>query len=94
MNEEPESLGKKTGKRRSYLCLWLILVAAAFLVLLMVTQFLPGGRRSFSDWMEPLLFLLVVSLVTATTLLGVWVVGGWLCRWRSLSRILFGSEAD
>ena len=89
MNEEPESLGKKTGKRRSHLCLWLILVAAAFLVLLMVTQFLPGGRRSFSDWMQPLLFLLVVSVVTATTLLGVWVVGGWLCRWRTLKGVLF-----
>ncbi len=89
MNEEPESLGKKTGKGRSYLRLWLILVAAAFLVLLTVTQFLPGGRRSFSDWMEPLLFLLVVSLVAATTLLGVWVVGGWLCRWRTLKGVLF-----
>ena len=81
--------GRRRGSAGSYLRLWLILVAAAFLVLLMVTQFLPGGRRSFSDWMQPLLFLLVVSVVTATTLLGVWVVGGWLCRWRTLKGVLF-----
>jgi len=88
MNQESENLGKETGKGPRNLRLWLILVAATFLVLLMVTQFLPGGRRSFSDWMQPLLFLFGVSVAAATAFLGVWVVGRWVCRWRILKRVL------
>ena len=88
MNERPESSWNETGKARRYLRLWLILAAATLLVLLTVTQFLPGGRRSFSDWMQPLLFLLAVSLAVATAFLGVWVAGRWLCRWRILKPVL------
>jgi hypothetical protein len=88
MIEEPNSEWKKMGKGPRYCRLWLILVAATFLVLLAVTQFLPGGRRSFSDWMQPLLFLLAVSLAVATALLGVWLVGRSFCRWRNLKRLL------
>jgi tetratricopeptide (TPR) repeat protein len=88
MNELPEDLLKKAGKGQRYLRLWLILVAATFLVLVAVTQFLPGGRRSFSDWMQPLLFLLAASVAVATILLGVWLVGRWFFHWRILKRLL------
>jgi len=88
MNEEPNNLGMKTGRGPRYLRLWLILVAATFLVLLIVTQFLPGGQRSFSDWMQPVLFLLGVSLAVATALVGVWGIGRWFCHWRVLKRVL------
>jgi hypothetical protein len=87
MNEEPESWWKKARTGPRYLRLWLILMAATFLVLLTVTQFLPGGRRSFSDWMQPLLFLFGVSVAAATAFLGVWVVGRWVCRWRILKPV-------
>ena len=65
MIEEPNSQWKKMGKGPRYLRLWLILVVATFFILLTVTQFLPGGGRSFSDWMQPLLFLLAVSVAVA-----------------------------
>jgi hypothetical protein len=88
MIEEPNSQWKKMGKGPRYLRLWLILVVATFFILLTVTQFLPGGGRSFSDWMQPLLFLLAVSVAVATAFLGVWLVGRWFCRWRNLKRLL------
>jgi len=88
MNEEPNDLLKNSGKGSRYFRLWLILMAATFLVLLIGTQFLSGGRRSFSDWMQPLLFLFAVSLAVATGLLVVWMVGRWVCRWCILKRLL------
>jgi hypothetical protein len=91
MDEKTESLWKKTRKGLPCFRLWLILVAATFLALLIVTQFLPGGRRSFLDWMQPLFFLVAVSLAVATAFLGVWLVGRWVCRWRNLKRVLFAA---
>jgi hypothetical protein len=64
------------------------LAAAAFLFLAIVTQFLPGGRRSFTDWILPALFLFGVSLAMATALLGVWLFVCCLCRWRGVVRRL------
>ena len=72
MNQGQKELGAR--KRMRAFKLWSIVVAALFFGLLVVTQFLPGGRRSFSDWLPPLLFLLVVSVVTATILICAWVV--------------------
>jgi hypothetical protein len=89
MNEEPDSISNRTRNGPRYLRSWLILVVATFLVLLIVVQFLPGGQRSFSDWLQPVLFLFGVSLAAATALLGVWVAGRWVCHWRNLKRMLF-----
>ena len=88
MNEKPDSIANRKRNGPRYLRLWLILVAAVFLVLLIVTQLLPGGQRSFSDWLQPVLFLFGVSLGVATAVLGVWVVGRWVCHWRILKRVL------
>jgi hypothetical protein len=69
MNEESKNL-----KRLRTVKLWLILSVALFLFLLVATQFLPGGTRALSDWLLPLLFLFIVSVVTSTILVAVWVV--------------------
>jgi hypothetical protein len=70
MNQRPKEVGIK--KLLGTLRLWLMVLLVLFLCLLAVMQFLPGGNRSFSDWWPPLLFLLVVSIVTATILVSVW----------------------
>ncbi len=88
MNEAPDSGLNKRAKGWRYLRLWLVLVAAVFSVLLVVTQLLPGGRRSFSDWMQPLLFLLAVGVAVATAVLVMWVAGRSLCCSRVLKPVL------
>ncbi len=89
MSEEPKSFWKKTWKGPRRFRPWLILVAATFLILLAVTQFLPGGPRSFSDWLPALLFLFAVSLAVPTVVLGVWLLVRWLCCWRNFKRLFF-----
>jgi hypothetical protein len=87
MNEEPNSSRETTRKRPAYSIVWLILLAATLVILLAVTPFLAGGPRRFSDWIPACLILFVVSFVTATVLLGVWLLARWLCRWRNLKRL-------
>ena len=87
MNEEPRSLRKKLRRIARYLRRWLILSAATFVVLLTVTQFLPGGRRSFSDWLPAVLFLLVVSLAIPAAFLVVGFLVRCLCSWRNVKRV-------
>ena len=89
MNRELNNLGKKTGNGLRYFRLWLILVAATFLILLIAMLFGSGGARSLSDWWAPALFLFGNSLLVATSVIGVWVVGRWLCCWRNLRWLLF-----
>jgi alpha-L-arabinofuranosidase len=72
MSDGPHELAER--KRLRLFRLWLILATALLLVLLTLTQFLPGGTRTFSDWLPALFFLLVVSVATATGLLVVWLV--------------------
>jgi len=62
MDDESKGIGEK--KRLRAFKLWLTLAGALFPSLLTVTQFLPGGTRSFSDWLPALSFLFVVSVVT------------------------------
>jgi hypothetical protein len=88
MNEERENPWSKTGKGRRYLWLWLTLVGVVLLLLVIFTQSLPGGRRSFEDLVQPWLFLLGVSVAASTGLLVLWVVGRWVCRWQILKRVL------
>ena len=90
MNGEPESRLSRIGKAAGCLRVWLILIPVIFVILLGLTQFLPGGRRGFSDWVQPLLFLFTVSLAAATALVAVWVAGRWVCRWHVLKRVFVG----
>ncbi len=88
MNVEPNQLRKKTGRGRRYFAVWLVLVGATFLVLLITMMLGAGGPRSFADWWAPALFLLANSLAVGTAVIGVWVVGRWLCCWRNLKWVL------
>ena len=72
MNSAPRELPPK--KRQRVFRFWLITAASLFLVLLTLTQFLPGGTRTFSDWLPALFFLLAVSLSTASGPLGLWLL--------------------
>src|SRR6266498_429758 len=72
MNQGQNELG--TRKRMRAFKLWSLLAAVSFSGLLAAAQFLPGGTRTFSDTLLPLLFLFVVSVVTAAILVGLWAV--------------------
>ncbi len=89
MNKEPNNLGKKAGRGRWYLLLWLGLAVTTFLILLIVMLFSAGGTRSFSDWLAPALFLFMNSLLIATAIIGVWLVACWSSCWRNLRWLLF-----
>jgi hypothetical protein len=73
------------------LLVWLSLAGGTFLVLLITMLSGAGGTRSFLDWVMPALFLLANSLVIATAVIGVWVVGRWLSRWHNLRWVLVGA---
>jgi tetratricopeptide (TPR) repeat protein len=88
MNEEPDNLKKQPGSTRHYFVAWLVLVGATFMILLITMLFGSGGPRSLTDWLAPALFLLVNSLIVATVVIGVWVVGRWLLCLRNLRWLL------
>src|SRR5215467_4907552 len=71
MNDEQHLREKKRPRLFRY---WLILSAFLFLVLVTLTQFLPGGTRTFSDWLPALFFLLAVSVTTPAGLIVVWLL--------------------
>src|SRR6478672_5188532 len=87
MNEEQKEARK--GNRLRWFRLWLVLAGGMFVLLLVVTQFLPGGTRSFRDWMWPLGFLLAVTLITATATLGVWLAVRPPYCWKKHGWLLF-----
>lgn len=91
MNEEPKSIWKKSWTGLHWLRAWLIVVAATFFVVLMVTLFIPGGPRSFSDWWPTLVLTLLASVVVATVFVGLWAfIRSLFCR-RNFRRLLFGA---
>jgi hypothetical protein len=90
MNEEPKSIWKKSWTGPHWLRAWLILVVATFLIVLIISFFLPGGPRSLVDWVLALSFLLGVSLVIVTVFAGFWLFIRWICCKRNFKRFLFG----
>src|SRR5262245_14820090 len=72
-----------------YSRLWFVLVSAVFLILLIATQFLLGGRRSFWDWLPAVIFLLIVSVVGVSAVFGGWQLVRWMFRRRNLKWSLF-----
>ena len=89
MNEEPKSIWKKSWPTPFLFRAWLILVAATFLIIFIISLFLPGGPRSILDWVPALLFFLAASVAIATVFLGTWQFARWLFCWRNLKRSLF-----
>jgi hypothetical protein len=90
MNEEPKSIWKKSWIGWSWLRAWLIVVAATFFTVLIVTLFIPGRPRNFSDWWPALVFTFVVSVVAATAFVGLWAFTRCFFCWRNFKRFLFG----
>src|SRR5262245_38498371 len=91
MNDGQHALPQK--KRKRVFRYWLILVGALFLILFALTQFLPGGTRTFSDWLPALFFLLAVSVTTATGLIVVWLLIRPPFDRRKLKRLLLALAA-
>jgi hypothetical protein len=63
------------------------LAAALFFFLLALTEFLPGGTRTFADWLPALSFLFAVSVTTASGLIIVWFLVRLPCgrrKWKGL----------
>ena len=67
-----------------------MMVVATFLIVLVVTLFIPGRPRHFSDWWPALVFTLLVSVVAATVSVGLWAFIRWFFCWRNFKRFLFG----
>jgi len=90
MNEEPKSIWKKSWTGLHWLRAWLMVVAATFFTVLIVTLFIPGGPRSLSDWWPALVFTLLVSVVVATVFVGLWAFIRCFFCWHNFKRLLFG----
>ncbi|MGD0206197.1 MAG: hypothetical protein ABSC89_01095 [Verrucomicrobiota bacterium] len=91
MDEKPKSIWKKSWTGWSWLRAWLIVVAATFFTVLIVTLFIPGRPRNFSDWWPALVFTLFVSVVVATAFVGLWAFARRFFCWRNFKRLLFGA---
>lgn len=89
MNEKPKSIWKKSWTGLHWLRAWLMVVAATFFTVLIVTLFIPGGPRSLSDWWPTLVFTLLVSVVVATAFVGLWAFTRCFFCWRHIKRSLF-----
>ena len=91
MNEESKSIWKKSWTGLHWLRAWLIVVAATFFAVLIVTLLIPGGPRNFSDWWPALVFMLLGSVAVATMFVGLWAfIRSFFC-WRNFRRLLFGA---
>jgi hypothetical protein len=93
MDENPKTPSKKSWTGRHFLRDWLILAVATFLILLVVSLFIPYGPRNLIYWLQASPAMLVASLVIATIptgLLGGWYFILWLRSWRNCRRFLFG----
>ena len=89
MKEEPKSIWKKSWTGLHWLRAWLLVVAATFFTVLIVTLLIPGGPRNFLDWWPALVFTLLVSVVVATAFVGLWAFTRCFFCWRHIKRSLF-----
>jgi hypothetical protein len=80
MNEKTKTAGGKGGAEISWCRVWLILLAAIFVITCVATLTIPGARpRGGADWGRALVFIPGLSALAATAL---WLVL-WLCfHWR------------
>ena len=90
MNEEPKSIWKKSWAGPRWLGAWLVLTAATFVIILVITFFLTGGPHGLLEWVPALTALLLMSLVVATVLVCLWIFLRWLFNPRNFKRTLFG----
>jgi tetratricopeptide (TPR) repeat protein len=89
MNEEPKSFWKKSWPASRWFRVWLILLAATFLIDFPIVV-LTNKIQGWPDWFGVVLFILLFSMAIATIFLGLWAFIRWLCCWRNFRRFLFG----
>jgi hypothetical protein len=91
MSEEPKSIWKKswTGWGRLWLWAWLVLVLPTLLIGLVISLFIPGRPRAFTDWEAALNISIGVAIIGGICV-GLLAFGHWIFRWRNFRRFLFG----
>jgi hypothetical protein len=88
MDENPQSIWKKSWNAPSLFGAWLVIVGATFLVLLAFAFWQQSGP-SF-NWLLALFYMLLLGAIVATIFLLLWLFICWLCCWRNFKRFLFG----
>jgi hypothetical protein len=86
MNENPNSIWKKSWTGPHWLRAWLVVTAATFFILLIIVLLPPGGPHAASS----LVSLLVGSAAISTFFVGLWLFIRWIWCWRNFKRLLFG----
>ena len=89
MSKKPKSIWRKSWSGLNWLRAWVIVVAATFVVILAISFFLPGGPRTFDDWLVASLFLLFISTIVATLFVGLWSLIRWMFSVKNFRRSLF-----
>ncbi|HEX5397689.1 MAG TPA: hypothetical protein VFY06_01395 [Verrucomicrobiae bacterium] len=89
MSEGSKSIWNKSGRGLNWLRAWLIVVAATFAVILAISFFLPGGPKTFDDWLVASFLLLFVSAIVATIFVGLWSLLRWMFSAKNFRRSLF-----
>src|SRR5579859_1989731 len=89
MNKEPKNIQKRSWAELGWLRAWLAVVAAVFVIVLVVTHFIPGRPPTFSDWLGALFVEFTGSLIVGTLVVCLWAFIRWLCS-GNFKRFLFG----
>ena len=89
MDEKPKSIWKKSWTGRSWLWAWLVLVLATFLIVLIISLFIPGRARDTSIWEAALNCSLGVGVIGGICV-GLLVFIRWIFHWQNIKRFLFG----
>lgn len=90
MSEEPKSVWKKSFTGPRWLGAWLIiLTAATFVIILVITLFLPGGPHGLLEWAPASIALMGISLIIATALMCLWILLRWVINPKNFKRLLF-----
>lgn len=70
---------------------WAATVGATFLIVLIISQFIPGGTPKNSDeWLTAIFSILLGSIAIASIFVGLWAFFRWICCWRNFRRFIFG----
>lgn len=90
MNQEPKSIWKKSWPSPWWLRAWVITAGVTFLILLVISQKLPGGPKGAGQWLVALTVFLVASLAVAALAIFLWLFIRWLFCRHNVKRTLFG----
>jgi hypothetical protein len=92
MNEKPKSFWKKSRlawQGLHWLCKWLILVVAFFIILFEFCVFIPNWPGNSSDRLVAHCSNIAISGIAAGVFMCLWSFACWFFYWRHLKRFLF-----